>query len=454
MGAPRPVFPWGAALWAFLLASLGGAAGQPLGAEPMCTAQPLARYSVTFTGKWSQASFPKQYPLFRPPAQWSSLLGAAHSSDYSLWRKDQYVSNGLREFAERGEAWALMREMEAAGERLQSVHGVFSAPAVPSGTGQTSAELEAHARHSLVSFVVRIVPSPDWFVGVDSLDLCDRGSWREQVAVDLYPYDAGTDSGFTFSSPNFATVPQDTVTETQRRRWTARSRCGRPGGCAPGPAGGRGPRAGRATCACGRPTTGRPARPWRRRRPATPTTASDPGARAPAPPRRDWPRPGCEIPQTRGPGPPASSGSRPSSRIKTGGSHITAALSCVPGGAGRAGRAHAPPAFPQEQLSPRRDERGPLRPQAHTHRTHTSHIHAGYTHIHGTHTGAHTGHAAHTPHTGHTQGTYTRVHTHTSTQDTHITHTPGYTHIHPHRTHTHTPHRAHTSHIHAGYTHI
>ncbi|XDB51680.1 PREDICTED: spondin-2 [Capra hircus] len=213
MGAPRPVFPRGAALWAFLLASLGGVAGQPLGAEPTCTAQPLARYSVTFTGKWSQASFPKQYPLFRPPAQWSSLLGAAHSSDYSLWRKDQYVSNGLREFAERGEAWALVREMEAAGERLQSVHGVFSAPAVPSGTGQTSAELEAHSRHSLVSFVVRIVPSPDWFVGVDSLDLCDRGSWREQVAVDLYPYDAGTDSGFTFSSPNFATVPQDTVTE-------------------------------------------------------------------------------------------------------------------------------------------------------------------------------------------------------------------------------------------------
>ncbi|XP_010856024.1 PREDICTED: spondin-2, partial [Bison bison bison] len=182
MGAPHPVFPRGAALWAFLLASLGGVAGQPLGAEPMCTAQPLARYSITFTGKWSQASFPKQYPLFRPPAQWSSLLGAAHSSDYSLWRKDQYVSNGLREFAERGEAWALMREMEAAGERL-------------------------------VSFVVRIVPSPDWFVGVDSLDLCDGGSWREQVVVDLYPYDAGTDSGFTFSSPNFATVPQDTVTE-------------------------------------------------------------------------------------------------------------------------------------------------------------------------------------------------------------------------------------------------
>ncbi|XP_057561951.1 spondin-2-like [Hippopotamus amphibius kiboko] len=212
MGTPSPAASRGGALWVLLLATLGRAAGQPLG-ESMCTAQPLAKYSITFVGKWSQASFPKQYPLFRPPAQWSSLLGAAHSSDYSLWRKDQYVSNGLREFAERGEAWALMREMEAAGEKLQSVHGVFSAPAVPSGTGQTSAELEAHSRHSLVSFVVRIVPSPDWFVGVDSLDLCDGGRWREQVAVDLHPYDAGTDSGFTFSSPNFATVPQDTVTE-------------------------------------------------------------------------------------------------------------------------------------------------------------------------------------------------------------------------------------------------
>lgn len=63
--------------------------------------------------------------------------------------------------------------------------------------------------------MVRIVPSPDWFVGVDSLDLCDGSRWREQVTVDLHPHDAGTDSGFTFSSPNFATVPQDTVTEVR-----------------------------------------------------------------------------------------------------------------------------------------------------------------------------------------------------------------------------------------------
>lgn len=63
------------ALWALLLATLGSTASQPLGGDSMCTARPLAKYSITFTGKWSQTAFPKQYPLFRPPAQWSSLLG-------------------------------------------------------------------------------------------------------------------------------------------------------------------------------------------------------------------------------------------------------------------------------------------------------------------------------------------------------------------------------------------
>lgn len=67
--------------------------------------------------------------------------------------------------------------------------------------------------HSQLSFIVRIVPSPDWFVGVDSIDLCDGDHWKENVSVDLFPYDAGTDSGFTFSSPNFETIPQDKITQ-------------------------------------------------------------------------------------------------------------------------------------------------------------------------------------------------------------------------------------------------
>lgn len=64
-----------------------------------------------------------------------------------------------------------------------------------------------------LSLMVKVVPSPDWFVGVDSINLCQGGRWEEEVTFDLQPYDAGTDSGFTFSSPNFPTSPAEKVTQ-------------------------------------------------------------------------------------------------------------------------------------------------------------------------------------------------------------------------------------------------
>ncbi|XP_028314971.1 spondin-2b [Gouania willdenowi] len=180
---------------------------------PMCTASDTAQYSLKFSGKWSQAAFPKQYPIYRPPAQWSSLIGVTHSYDFHMWQRNEFASNGVREFAERGEAWTLMKEVEMAGERIQSVYGLLSAPAVAGGTRQMDTEFEVFARHSYLSFIVRLIPSPDWFVGVDSIDLCDGDHWRDSVTLELYPYDAGTDSGFTFSSPNFETIPQDKISQ-------------------------------------------------------------------------------------------------------------------------------------------------------------------------------------------------------------------------------------------------
>lgn len=57
--------------------------GAPAGpARPLngsdCTARGPAAYLLVFTGQWSPQAFPKQYPLFRPPAQWSKLMGKSH----------------------------------------------------------------------------------------------------------------------------------------------------------------------------------------------------------------------------------------------------------------------------------------------------------------------------------------------------------------------------------------
>ncbi|TRY98493.1 hypothetical protein DNTS_014631 [Danionella cerebrum] len=195
------------------LAVFGGVPSLPLDTDRMCSSASAVKYKLSFTGQWTQTAFPKHYPLYRPPAQWSPIIGVTHSSDYHLWERNAYASNGVREFSERGEAWSLIKEVEAAGEQIQGVYGLFSAPAVVGGTGQTSTEFEIFARHSLLSFIVRIVPSPDWFVGIDSLNLCEGSHWKENVSLELYPYDAGTDSGFAFSSPNFETIPQAKVTQ-------------------------------------------------------------------------------------------------------------------------------------------------------------------------------------------------------------------------------------------------
>ena len=40
-----------------------------------CKPNILAEYELSFHGMWSERDYPKMYPKFRPPAQWSKLVG-------------------------------------------------------------------------------------------------------------------------------------------------------------------------------------------------------------------------------------------------------------------------------------------------------------------------------------------------------------------------------------------
>ena len=47
--------------------------------------------------------------------------------------------------------------------------------------------------HPLVSIIARIIPSPDWFIGVHDVSLCNNsGYWIDEKVIPLFPYDAGT----------------------------------------------------------------------------------------------------------------------------------------------------------------------------------------------------------------------------------------------------------------------
>ena len=73
---------------------------------------------------------------------------------------------------------------------------------------RTGIDVEVTANFSKVSIITMLAPSPDWFIGIDSVDLCDNGKWRESMNITMLPpWDAGTDDGTGFSTPDTPSNP-------------------------------------------------------------------------------------------------------------------------------------------------------------------------------------------------------------------------------------------------------
>lgn len=75
-------------------------------------------------------------------------------------------------------------------------------------------DVEVTRDFSLVSLVTMIAPSPDWFTGIMDMNLCNTtsGTWLDSMTVDmLQPWDAGTDSGTTFTAADSATSPPGNI---------------------------------------------------------------------------------------------------------------------------------------------------------------------------------------------------------------------------------------------------
>ena len=81
--------------------------------------------------------------------------------------------------------------------------GSLGPEAVQNGIG-----VEVTANFSKVSIITMLAPSPDWFIGIDSLDMCNNGTWRQTWDVTMSPpWDAGTEDGNQFATGNVASDP-------------------------------------------------------------------------------------------------------------------------------------------------------------------------------------------------------------------------------------------------------
>ncbi|XP_039746457.1 spondin-1 isoform X1 [Pararge aegeria] len=177
---------------------------------PDCCACDDAKYRMVFEGLWSPQTHPKNFPV---QALWlthfSDVIGATHPKTFKFWGEGEIATDGFRSLAEWGSVGLLERELRQRGPALRSVlkaGGLWH----PRLNQNTSAAFVADRKRHLLSLASMFGPSPDWVVGVSGLNLCNKNcTWAESKVIDLFPYDAGTDDGISYMSPNAESKPRE-----------------------------------------------------------------------------------------------------------------------------------------------------------------------------------------------------------------------------------------------------
>ena len=169
------------------------------------SAQSEARYTITFTSVWNDTD---HGPL-PGTAHWSDLVGATHNSSVTFWEEGQTASLGIENVAEQGVNTFFNTEVNTAisnstaDQWLQVSFIPFAAISTA-----TLSNVVVSSDYPLLTLASMVAPSPDWFVGVNGYSLLDGGgSWKNNVVLDMFVYDAGTEDGSAYSTSNPATVP-------------------------------------------------------------------------------------------------------------------------------------------------------------------------------------------------------------------------------------------------------
>jgi len=176
-----------------------------------CCACSEAKYEVMFEGLWSKETHPKDFPLSEWLLHFSDVIGASHTNNYRVWEAGGIASKGLSQVAKWGSPRILESELKAHSSNIRTIiksRGLW----FPNVNGKTFAIFRTDPRNHLVSLVSMLGPSPDWILGINSLEMCQVNcTWIDEKEIYLYPFDAGVDSGMSFESPDSPTNPQEPI---------------------------------------------------------------------------------------------------------------------------------------------------------------------------------------------------------------------------------------------------
>ena len=188
-----------------ILLALGLLAGE-------CWAQNTdsAVYRVRFQSTWSASTHPTSFPS---NPHFSGLVGGVHNEDVVFWEEGGTAGAGMEAMAERGQQTPLDDEVQDA-VNLGRARAVITAGGIAVSPGGVSTTFTVTRDFPLITLVSMLAPSPDWFVGVSGLNMVENGDWVNQKVVTLYTWDAGTDSGGSYTASDSNTDPKQPIALT------------------------------------------------------------------------------------------------------------------------------------------------------------------------------------------------------------------------------------------------
>ncbi|MDY7394678.1 spondin domain-containing protein [Aureibaculum sp. 2210JD6-5] len=163
-------------------------------------------YKIEFISNWSSTTHPNQYPS--GSAHWSPLVGASHNASISFFNIGQLATDGVEQVAETGATSTIENEIATAISN-NTTYKLIKGSGLSTGPGTiTIDDVEIDANFPLVSLITMIAPSPDWVAQVNSVKLTDASNnWLQELSLEVYASDAGTDNGTTYGSSNSNTDP-------------------------------------------------------------------------------------------------------------------------------------------------------------------------------------------------------------------------------------------------------
>jgi len=175
---------------------------KPVMAEKGC-------YSVSQSSEYWVSNYGTALPT---DPHYSGMVLTMHTDQYTMSAVNKAATAGVQSISETGKSTTLQAEITASSAAMGSTKVPptnLTGQATKLGFADFMMEADSNFPH--VSLITMIAPSPDWFA-FGSAMLFENGAFQTK-AVDLYAYDAGTDSGTMYTSANNETSPKGVITE-------------------------------------------------------------------------------------------------------------------------------------------------------------------------------------------------------------------------------------------------